>query len=773
MSIRLSFACLLAMVGALLSCQPTAPPPPTKHVLGALAPQVASISATTTTGSTSAASPVIAQADASTVRYEASVIARDQATGNSYTARIVGVWKRNGSTMTQSSPAQYQAEIDEIGLAPSARPNFAASGTGIVFNVTGLSGLTISFGGRIETTSFTYSIVAPSFPVYNGAKVTNFSAANYLSAAPASCPSLASGHTVYLRFSWDAQAARGGDYEALYFCGTAPAGNAAAAGDKGWLVVYVTNSGSLQLWMLNGASLTTYAIGQPVVGLNDLVVWNNGTTVRWTMTTILGSFPVGALGPSPVASGASPTYVAPDSGSVQQMGLWGYASGPNVGYFYSGGVVALGALSRSPASDAEATGWGQSVAPTTTASRYTLPTAFTGDASCTVDWNAFRDWNGVASTSTSLGSAPITYTVNASPTRTTMAEEYLSGANLAPVIVDSAGGALVSGNHLSTSPLARTVFTTPVGQQQVGLAYVGTDTQVSSYNFDQLGVFSDGTYIADSPSTPGSGGVNDGTVHLYWFPASTSPTSTQTSHVIQTVGAARIAEPNGGTVYGGYYAGAQVANGQTFTTTTPNKRLVAGLDSIVNGYYQTPPNTGVGAKMRALFPSSGGPGGTTILGWGGYALQDEISGNGISGSSGGLTALGQLIATEAAKVVGAGAQYFYDDECFNTYNRATQTPTAWATSKGQLYDAIHAANSSVVVWFSNCPQSFYSSTANGLGFTLANYNTAAATITSGRSYAHICDLTGAGITFSDHIHPDGTSNGTTLWESTVRTCAGW
>lgn len=762
---------LIVAFAAIAACNP----PNGGNKVGAIGPATAvvTISATTTGVQTVAATPVIAQADQTTVRFTAQIVARDQATGNSYSAQAVSVWKRNGSTMTQSSPTVYSAEIDEIGLAPSARPNFAASGTGIVFNVSGLSGLTIGFGGSVATSSFTYTITAPTVVTYTGAKVTGFTSSNYLSAAGTTCPSLATNHTIYIRYSHDAPASGAGQFPMLWFCATAPAGNAATAGDKGWLLTYATSSGNIQLWMLNGVTLTTYTIGAPVAGINDIVIWNDGTNVNSTMTGVQGSGAYnGLLGPNAVTSAASPTYVAPDSGSQNQLGYWNIANSN----LYTGGIIAAGALSRKPVSNAEATGWVQSATPTTTASRYTLPSSFTGDGSCTLDWNEKRDYAGAQTYSASLGSSPITWTVNGTPTHTNVSEEYLTGGTMTPVIVD-APSTLVSGSRIVSSPLARTVFTTPVGAPQIGLAFYGTDTTTGTYNYDQNGLTYDGTFVA-MPATPGSGGFNDSNVHLFWAETQVA-TATQTTHAITTTSGDNISNPNGGPVYGGYYAGIQVSGGQPFTTTAPNKRLVAGLDSIVNGYYQVnPTSTGVGARMRSNFPTSGGPGGVTVIGFGGYALQDEIAGAGITGVSGGISALAQLIATatESVAAVGAGKQWFYDDECFNTYNRNTQTPTGWAASKGSLYDAIHADDANVKIVYSNCPQSHYNAIAggSGAGSTLSAYNTAAAGIVTGRSsFVTYCDLTSAGITFSDFVHPDGTANGAQLWESTVRTCAGW
>lgn len=152
---QLAFSILLALVTL---CALVAP-----RSAAIAGTRIATIVATIASASTSAASPVIAQADATTVRYEASVIARDQA-GNTYSSRIVAVWKRNAGAMTQTGTTQYQVEVDEMGLAPGSRPNFAASGTGIVLNATGLGGSTIFFGGSIESTALTYAIVSPGPP---------------------------------------------------------------------------------------------------------------------------------------------------------------------------------------------------------------------------------------------------------------------------------------------------------------------------------------------------------------------------------------------------------------------------------------------------------------------------------------------------------------------------------------------------------------------------------------------------------------------------------
>jgi hypothetical protein len=611
-----------------------------------------------------------------------------------------------------------------------------------------------------------------STPTFSGAMVKGFSGTNSPTnyfAGPSGDASfnLANNNTIACLFWWNGKPAAGLTYIAdlLSNFATSPT-------FKGWNIQFNNSTLTIQAITLASGSTTIVNVGTPQLGLNALVVTGTATGLRAS----LNGATVATL-----AYTASP--VAPDA--TCQLLVGAAYSGANG--WDLGGVLAFAHLTRT-ASDTELQAWasysggifnlaGTSSLPAAPASRYVLPAALTGDASCDVDWNASRDWNGSATTSTSHGSAAVTLTVTGALSLSPLSEQWIGGGSSPPLqalIIDTKPpileGGYVRGSSLSRLLFAGTVDTTK--QADILITADCTDSNAATNVLELFGVFVDGVLVTQQPSgTQFTGNV---TCRYNLGAYNAAPTT----HTVEIWAAPEISLPNG--TYpplGSFLVYLVTPPGQTFSSPTPNKRLVAGLDSIVNDFYiGLSGSGGVGARLRTHFPTSGGPGQTSIIGWGGYAIQDEVNGVGITGTTGNVAALAALIVSMCQKVAGGGAKYFYDDEGFNTYFRSLLSPAAWATVKGQLYDAIHAADSTITVVYSNFPQSFYNSTNNSYStpYNLSALNTAAAGIVTGRSsFVKFVDLTSAGITFLDHIHPDGTASGATLWESTVRAGAGW
>lgn len=676
-------------------------------------------------------------------------------------APIVSAIAPSGGSIAGGTPVTITGSGFIVGTTPTVTIAGTLCTSVVVLNATTITAITGAHAagiGDVVVTNFDgQQGTLPQAYVYEvlflGAKVTSFTASNYLSASPTSFPGFGPGKTLVYLFSWDAPAAEAGDFECLHIAGTAPGGNTALAGDKGYLLTYSTTAGEFLVFFLNGASTVSFPIPQqPVCGLNLLVLWNDGTNVKWTLTGVTN----GLLAPGAVGSHASPTYVAPDSGSIQQIGTWGYPTGPN---FYSGGVLAFAALSRVPTTNAEALGWAQSVAPLTSANRFTLPTALTGDPSCTVDWNAARDWNGSASTSTSLGSAPITWTINGSPTRAQLVEASVTA--LATSVADT-GVAAQQGAFINADPLATLVFNTPTSQQQVGFAFVNNDPSVTTTNFTEMGAWVDGAFAAQVVAGPSV--YNDGNPHLFWLPAGTAPTATQTAHAVKLYTGAQIEEPSGGTIVGGYLAGFQGAQGQTFTTTAPQKRLVLVGDSTAIGYYQTPPQNGLTALLRTDYPTTGGPGGIICYAAGGRRLYDRTAG----GTSFGAEAA--AIVARCQKVASGGTKTGYVLTGINDYfvPVANWTAAAFGTAYGALLDAINALDPTIALFAQSMIQAHYYAVQNSNGDKLSDFNTAIANACASRTFVTYVNATGWNdITFSDFIHPD--IAGYAAWKAHVKT----
>jgi lysophospholipase L1-like esterase len=597
------------------------------------------------------------------------------------------------------------------------------------------------------------SSTAPSAStLFTGSKITGFTSGSskYLSAPPLTFPGLASGQSLVYLFSWDAPALEAGDFEALHFAGTSPGGNLATAGDKGMLIAYATSAGQLNLYMLNGATLTTKAMGQPVCGLNALVIWNDGVHVN----TLLTSATSGVVTTGSVQQIASPTWVAPDSGSTQSFGKWPPSA--SISNFYAGGILEFVGLNRVPTSNAEAQSWTQVVCPTSPANRFVLPPALTSDASVTVDLRA-SDFN--VSGWTTGGSAPMAITVNGAPTTTSLSETFT--ADVSPYVVDGYTTSL-SGNHVVSDTLGRLVFTSALSQQQVGVSFVNTDTSSTTKNFDMLGAFADGTYIGSVPTSPTT--YADGLTHLFWAQIGTAPTSNQTTHAVQIPSGAQIQEPSGGTTVGGYIAGIQTTTGQAYTTTSPAKRLVLYGDSTTIGYYQVPPQQGLAALIRADFPTSGGPGGVDAFAAGGRRLYDDTA-NGTS-----VTALAAAINARAQAVAGGGSKTVYISIGINDYfiPVASWTAAAFTTQAGALVDALHALDATTSIWVQEMIQSHYYAIANSNGDTLSAFNTGISGLSGGRAWLNIANSSAAwSVTFSDFIHPD--VSGYSTWKGLVKT----
>ncbi len=159
----------------------------------------------------------------------------------------------------------------------------------------------------------------------------------------------------------------------------------------------------------------------------------------------------------------------------------------------SGGVLAWG-LVNEELSDADVRLYSGQVG---SVNRLIVPPAVTALASSLFDWNAYRDWNGIASTSVSQGSSPVTFTVGGTVTRTDFSE--IRYATVDAMYWDSAISTPTTSDYGETftrrNSYARLNVTTSadrVSFEGGGTANNGTFGD----NYSSIGVYSNGTFVS-------------------------------------------------------------------------------------------------------------------------------------------------------------------------------------------------------------------------------------------------------------------------------------
>lgn len=249
-----------------------------------------------------------------------------------------------------------------------------------------------------------------------------------------------------------------------------------------------------------------------------------------------------------------------------------------------------------------------------------------------------------------------------------------------------------------------------------------------------VGVYVDGAWSTEL--TPAANGLWASSVAL-----------DGSAHSIDVVSAYQNYHTNT-TALGNWLTGYQGATLRTVAA--PTRRLVCYGDSIVTGAFAQPvAEFSWFARTRAVYPGR-------ISGemYGGRQLLDDT--NGTSGGFANVTALAarlvalvQLGGTTTTREAWLAIGY-------NDWHNTTMTAAAFATNLAALCDAIHAADSTVLIYLQSILITGTEATTNGNAELPSAFRSAAVTASTGRAFVTSVSgtaLMSAGGLNADGVHP--------------------
>lgn len=500
------------------------------------------------------------------------------------------------------------------------------------------------------------------------------------------------GKTLYLSVDFASSAGTNNELLVGYYTGTY------AAGGKGWAIERGASSDTLYLTKWDGTAYVALATSVRLGVRQIAITWKASDNTVWVSLDGASAASVGTL-------------TAPNSDGTCVVGV-GSPVAPGSIYADSlktGAIAAFGLIaSELSASDLAAAS--NSMNGTTPLNRFILPSQY---ASPVADFNAYRDWDGVASTITTQGSSPITLAVTGAISRTDTSEVYY--ATVAGMYHDN--GLNISETYaVRHNAFARIRFTTSLRR----LAIHQTSTIYSSYtgSFASVGIFNGGTYASNSTSTT----ANASQVVDSLLPAGSSKTIDLVEGTQAYVG---------GNVLGTFMSGIRLPTDAVITApTAPADRVVNIGDSIDNGYITSNAQSDNPiAVLRGLTTRK-----VTMLGWGSLSLYD-FTNSGVRAT---------WVAAVAAMMNGTNSNTLIIEAMTNDYGLGTQSAANYAANGGAFIDDLKVAvpNLKVVIFGAISRVAPASEAANGFGDTLGAYRTAASGLTSGRAYVTYVDNSG-------------------------------
>ena len=637
-----------------------------------------------------------------------------------------------------TNPVNYDVQVDgvEIGnpVASGANSLVALFTNSVLARSNATTGMvgkatvpvvyprSLTAGERFQLATMLFQSVAPQ--IFVGAKVSGFDATHFASSPPAGWTGLSPGQSVVLEMTIDGPGPAG-VRQGILGCGTAPGGNLDDPASKGTFFFYDATANTVEAAFCQGGAHVLAGFGNAVAGRNRLAVANVAGVLHYSLS-----------GAAVLMTGAF-AFTPPDGASIFEMGNW---AAP--GSAFTGGVPCFQFFNRI-LSDAELVAKAGAVFPPQPGNRDFLPP----DATATVDWNALRDWDGVSATSTSQGTAPITFTMTAGgggvPTRPITSEKVVLTQNPpTPPWVDTELPitpplARQSAPYGSPLPLAQFFFHSGAGHPQVGVGWVGTDMSANA-PFNMAGVYKDGAFLAQVPASPGT--ESDGVLRMEWKELDAIG-AVQTDHAVKVVGGAQLFIPTVG-LFGGMVSCVQMdASVDTTPPAPPAKRITVYGDSIAIGYKEIPPEQG----WTSLYRNAREPTWRlTCESYGGLSLFD---------SSTVLFAAAQKFVEECQDVALGGTKVLWIAIGYNDYARSQWGPGAFGTAYGSLVDLVHAIDPTITIYAQRMIPSANDAVANLLGFTLLQYDAQVAALTVGRPWLNYVDTSGWVIPTSDGIHP--------------------
>lgn len=463
-------------------------------------------------------------------------------------------------------------------------------------------------------------------------------------------------------------------------------------GTKGWKLMRAgNNSGTLKGTLAFLTSAGFQRLTTPVTPPNGIGILRIG--LRWRSSDNNLSYSInggpftsiGVLAPGTAQDGTCKVRIGVKNGTDGSIHLT------------SGAVLAF-ALWNREATSTEARNYTY-----TNANRLQLGTEITGDAATVVEWNAKRDWDGTASTTTTLGSSPITFSVTGTPTLRALDE----------IRIPVTSGMMWDGKMALSGARAGYKIHNTYNRikVQTDARYIGLEYYSTQY-LGNIGYSVFGAWVNGSYQTSVGAQMAEKNIHY------DIPLAVGSSKIVELLeGPGQLGTVNSQSeILGTFFQAIRLplnTNSTLKTSTAPTNRLVTLGDSILTGFYATTP---IQAALTPLLRADSATTGfdVTSHSWGSNSLYYMAKD---------APTLAASVASIVAELNATGRNVVWlelgtNDYGFNYWNAAT-----FGTAYAAFVDAIHAAAPNAQIYCQTPIQriSPSSETANGSGNTLDDY----------------------------------------------------
>ncbi len=395
----------------------------------------------------------------------------------------------------------------------------------------------------------------------------------------------------------------------------------------------------------------------------------------------------------------------------------------------SGGVLSV-SMANEELTDADVRAYSSQVG---SVNRLVANPAFTALASNEFDWNAYRDWNGIASTSVSHGSAPVTFTVGGTVTRTDFSE--VRYATVQAMYDDSKIETPTTSDYGETftrrNAYAR-LNVTASGDRVSFEAGATAGNGTFGAGYASIGVYSNGTFVDQQVWNTGE--------------------LIRCSDVMLSAGANKSVDVNEGGQWlqteprGTYVTAMRVRVGDTLNhPAAPTKRTLLFVDSIGTGFKATNlAYEGTGMLLRY----GGTAGSVSVFGWGSATTKNFMGDASLR-----TEVVGQILALCNATVTNQVMVQIGT----NDYGLAVWTVAAYKAAWKAVIQAVHLAKPSVKFIFVSPIQRISPDTeaANGNGDTLGDLRTAQSEIAAEETFTTYHNGGGGAIIDDANLDGDG------------------
>lgn len=392
-----------------------------------------------------------------------------------------------------------------------------------------------------------------------------------------------------------------------------------------------------------------------------------------------------------------------------------------------------------------------------TGDRNKLTNAILADAGATFIWEAAKDWDGSAATSTSRGTAPLVLTKVGAPSYNDVSEKRVSFSD---GFYDSV---TLAGLRSAFARLSLTTDATRLGVEMVStLRSAYANSMIAG-----IGIYVDG--VAKNPAYAPNN--VDGT--LTYISDAVDLTMSAGSKVIDLVEGGH-SKPNNTPEIVTQITGFRIPLAAMLSVTAapgaPTRRCVVYGDSISSGDTASKPTLAWNVLMRTTYP-----GRVTTYSWGYRGLSDDV------GADQSPTSVGPFDASVLAAVLvaacdatGPGAINEIILNCItNDYGLLTSgnvgkcSAASYGARLAALADAIHALNPNIKIWIGNARKRVApaSEAANFFGNTLSDYCTQCANVVTARAGwstpPSLIDFYSETLSYAaDGLHPDDAGHAT-------------